>query len=202
MHTFYNPNNSFFTRFIDHVGFGISSNLGSRKSDPNWCETLGNLTIKVAYAPVKGVKMVGHSFKDPRVVTIALTALMLLATTFAFYPTATITALSTAGRFLWTALKLVPWQSVRLAAYVDVCLGIIGCGLRAEGRFTNAALMKDFYGVPNAKSNPVGMSRDQITQLRRELHQRQEEHSGINDTSKVVHIIDMDPEDDMNAANE
>jgi len=199
MHNLYNHNNSLFSRFIDHVGFGITPDLKGRKSDSNWCEKLGNLTTNVAKIPVKTVKLFGKSLKDPRVMTIALTALALLATTFAFYPSATIAALSTVSKFIWTALKSVPWQTVRLTAYINICLGIIGCGLRAEGRFTNADLMKEFYGVPNATSNPVGMSREQIKQLRQDLHQKAD--LGTNESGKVVHIIDMD-DDASSVANE
>jgi hypothetical protein len=79
--------------------------------------------------------------KDPKVVTLALTAFAILAASFAFYPITTYVTIK-AGIAL---LPAVPLWTIRFAAYIATVGTIIATAMRAEGRFLNTELMNNFY---------------------------------------------------------
>lgn len=159
----YYANSNIFSRFIDHTAFATAKNLGDERAPSNFIEKAGNGILKATGLLPKAVKAVGKSFKDPRVVTIALTALALLVASFAFYPTTTYLATKAACIFAAELIKVIPFWAVKLSAYILTCSTIVGFGLRAEGRFTNANLMKQFYGLPeDFPKNPAYMSNSDI----------------------------------------
>ena len=159
----YHSNNNLLVRFQDHAKLGLFSDIGAGRPDPNLCEKLGNRLLKIAELPVRAVKDVGRKMQDPRYVTIALTATALLANSAIFYPTATrAVAVSVVTEVQNLLLKIDLAEWIRAGAYVGTCTAITGFGLRAEGRFTNEELMKQFYGVRNAKGNPAAMTHVEI----------------------------------------
>lgn len=159
----YHANDHVFARFINHASFATAKDLGNERAPANIIEKAGNGLLKLTGLLPKGVKAIGKAFKDPRVVTIALTALALLAASFAFYPIVTFTTTKAAFIFVGELIKHVPFWAVKLSAYLLTCTAIVGCGLRAEGRFTNSNLMKQFYGLPeDFPKNPAYMSNGDI----------------------------------------
>lgn len=159
-----------FARFLDHASFAMAKNLGPDRKDPNIIEKMGNGILKVTGMIPKSIKYIGKSFKDPRVVTVALTALALLSASFGFYPTTTWLATKAAYTFVAKLIAQIPFWAVKLSAYIATCSMIVGHGLRAEGRFTNSDLMKQFYGLPeDFPKNPAYMSNSEIKKaLRKE----------------------------------
>jgi hypothetical protein len=88
-------------------------------------------------------RKVWHVAKDPRVVTIALTAMALLATSFIFYPSTTWFVVRT----VITSCIVPPLWAVKFSAYIATVGIIVAGACRAEGRFINSKLMKAFYGA-------------------------------------------------------
>lgn len=125
------------TRFANHFVLGVKKDIGSHEK--NWVEKLGDIGLwMVEELPGK----VWRVMKDPKVVTIALTAFAILGASFAFYPSATYLAIKSAILML----PEIPLWTVRLTAYLSVVGLIISTALRAEGRFLNRDLMDKFYG--------------------------------------------------------
>ena len=159
----YYANDQLIARFINHANFATAKYLGDERAPSNIVEKVGNGILKAASLLPKGLKAIGKAFKDPRVVTIALTVLALLAVSFAFYPSTTYLATKAVCLFIGEMIKHIPFWAVKLSAYILTCSSIIGFGLRAEGRFTNSDLMKQFYGLPeNFPKNPAYMSNSEI----------------------------------------
>jgi len=145
----YNPNGNVFYRIWDHTVLGLHKDIGSRINAPrNIVEKGGDAVLWTVGLIPRAVKAIGKSFQDPRVLTIALTALALFAASLIFYPTATIAATKVVGTAVINLVKHIPFWAVKLSAYIATCTTIVGAGLRAGGRFNNAALMKEFYGLP------------------------------------------------------
>jgi hypothetical protein len=159
----YHADNHLFSRFLNHAHFGITRDLGDERAQPNAIEKAGNGILKITGMLPKSIKAIGKAFKDPRVVTVALTVIALLTTSFAFYPTTTYLASKAICTFAATLIKQIPFWAVRMSAYLMTCTAIVGFGLRAEGRFTNAPLMKQFYGLPETfPRNPAYMSNSEL----------------------------------------
>lgn len=128
-------------RFVNHFLLGVKENIGPHNK--NLLEKVGDLGLwMIEKFPGK----VWEKMKDPKVVTLALTSFALLAASFGFYPTATFLAIKGA----LAVLPTVPLWAVRFSAYIFTVGVIISTALRAEGRFSNAALMNEFYKSPEA----------------------------------------------------
>ena len=149
-----------FIRFINHGALALKSEVRGRlngaynqQMDPNWGERLGDigLTCTLTSLKVAVQKTIGalrFSMTDPKIITIAFTALIMIAVSFAFYPVLTAEALSPG----WIALKVAicnlpipPLWSVKFAAYIWTELVVLSYATRAFGRFTNEAFMNAFY---------------------------------------------------------
>lgn len=166
----FNINDAMPARFFSHACLGVKSEV--RLAEPyvhqaNLVEKAGNGILNVVGFFPRAVKWVGRQFQDPRVVTVALTALALFVATISFYPSATVNALKATFLVVKLLVTSIPLWSLKLAGYILTCSTIVGYGLRAGGRFANEQLMKAFYGLPEAfKGNPSYLTIDQIRAAR------------------------------------
>jgi hypothetical protein len=135
---YYQAHTSLAQRFQYHVALGLKKNIGDRTDCPkNILEKIGNAgLIFIENTP----RIVSKMIHDPKVITIALTALALVAASFLFYPTTTFLTLKTA------LILIPPLWTIRLAGYIITVELILAGACRAEGRFLNNTLMKKFYG--------------------------------------------------------
>jgi hypothetical protein len=76
--------------------------------------------------------------KDPRFITVALTATAMFAVSAAFYPATTILLTTQAYNFAAKALSslMIPW-AIKLGSYISINTAILGFGMRTYGRFDN-----------------------------------------------------------------
>jgi hypothetical protein len=132
--------------FFNHAALAFHRNYHSNTADVRRNEIPKNIGEKLGDAMIWHVKSmpkhVCRCASDPRVITVAFTALAMLSVQFAFYPVATTLAVRAVAT---AALKLLPAETVKFAGYVLTELGVVGYGVRALGRFTNALLLADFY---------------------------------------------------------
>lgn len=165
----YNPNNQLLYRIRDHVAFGLSKDIGDREEHPrNVAEKVGDAILWTVDLIPRSMKAIGKSFQDPRVVTIALTALGLFATSLIFYPATTLIASKLVITAASNLLCQVPFWAVKFSTYLTICSSIIGAGLRAGGRFNNASLMNDFYRIPaNHSQHPARLYAYEIATARK-----------------------------------
>ncbi len=127
------------TKFLSHARFALTPNLSERNSNPNLLEIMGNIGLyTIEVIPFKIV----NAIRDPRIVTIAITALALFATSFAFYPVTTIALTKTAI----AVLPFPPLWAIKFGAYLYTVSLIISFACRAEGRFMNKDLYNQFLG--------------------------------------------------------
>jgi hypothetical protein len=135
---YYQAHTSLRQRFQYHVALGLKKNIGDRTDcHKNIFEKIGDLgLIFIENTP----RIVSKLVHDPKIVTIALTALALIAASFLFYPVTTFLTLKTA------VILIPPLWTVRLAGYIVTIELILASACRAEGRFSNTSLMKKFYG--------------------------------------------------------
>lgn len=169
----YNPERNVIYRILDHAKVGLSKDIGDRKNCPrNIVEKSGDGVLWTLGLLPRGVKALGKSFQDPRVVTVALTALGLFTATLVFYPAMTAAATKAACIAIIHLVKHVPFWAVKLSTYIATCATIIGAGLRAGGRFNNAALMKEFYNMP--ADYPRNPSRLYVSEIVKEQKQSYE----------------------------
>lgn len=131
------------TGFVNHFAFGVKQNIGEHQK--NFLEKIGDVGL---WMLEKFPGKVWKVMKDPRVVTIALTALALLAASFAFYPVTTFLIIKAA----LALLPVIPFWTIHLSAYIATVGLIISTACRAEGRFMNSELMKEFYSKPAAEA--------------------------------------------------
>jgi len=91
-------------------------------------------------------KKISKACHDPRVLTVALTAMGMLTVQFAFYPSASWAATLTCKRFI---TNYVSWKTIKdstwFATYLASMFAVTGTGTRALGRFVNKDLMDHFY---------------------------------------------------------
>lgn len=127
-------------RFLSHLVFGLRHTIPNRKDIPkNSLEEIGDVGLwMIEELPRK----VWHAATDPRVVTVALTALALIATSLLFYPMHSLYVF----QIVWTVGLVPPFWAVKFAAYIYTVELILASACRAEGRFANSTLMKAFYG--------------------------------------------------------
>lgn len=137
---FYNENGNLFQRFGYHAVLGLKKNVGNRENCPkNILEKIGDLGLwSLEVLPGK----IWSGLKDPRVVTLALTAIALIAVSFAFYPATSLLY----AKIAIAAIPCPPLWAVRFAAYILTVNTILAAACRAQGRFWNSALMQRFYG--------------------------------------------------------
>lgn len=145
----YNVNYSATQKFIDHLKFLLPLDIARTINEanapipPNWLETLGNKGVSWVPSIPHAYEWVDQSLRDPRVLTIAISALSLIAIQFMFYPVAT---LKTAIRFQNFAIERIPGYDVikfwSYMAWIEICFSL---SLRATGRLYNKTLRENFY---------------------------------------------------------
>lgn len=141
----YAPEANIAARFINHAQFGLKSDI--RPHDRNVLEKIGDAGLW----PIENLpRMTWNAATDPRVMTVGITALAMLADSYAFYPDQT-TAYANLAMGL---VKQIPLWAVRFGAYVATMEVIASYGARAEGRFTNKGLMKNFYTEGTVSAAP------------------------------------------------
>jgi hypothetical protein len=132
----YYPEDNLWGHFVSHAHLGLSKHIQPhRMTIP---ERIGNIILWTV-EDMPG--LLWDKIKDARVVTVAMTALALLANSFLFYPTKTWLNLKAFIRWI----PKPPLWAIRFASYIFTCALIIGYGLRAYGRFSNHELMNEFY---------------------------------------------------------
>lgn len=137
---FYQSQASLFQRFGYHVVLGLKKELGSREDcKKNLLEKTGDIGLWIVESLPH---IIWQGIKDPRVVTVALTALALLATSLIFYPTITFLLIKNAIAFI----PFPPFWALRFSAYLLTVTLILASACRAQGRFWNKQLMNHFYG--------------------------------------------------------
>jgi hypothetical protein len=123
-------------RFYNHLKLGLWS--GIHTYPPSFIEKVGN----VGLWPIENVpSFFVNQMQNPKVLTIAFTALAMLTDSYLFYSAQTISKL----RKVWSIITQIPFWAIKFAAYLSTCEIILSGGLRAYGRFSNSKLMNDFY---------------------------------------------------------
>lgn len=136
-----NAQDPLMVRFWNHAQLGLSKNIQEHKR--NWVEKTGDAILWTVedFPGIAWGKM-----KEPRVVTVALTQMALIANSFLFYPSQSWEV--TKNVIHW--LPLPSLATIRFGVYVSTCSLIIGASLRAYGRFSNQELMANFYAKAQA----------------------------------------------------
>ena len=133
-------------RFWNHAVFGlrdeVAEELKHEENTKNWCEKFGDRSVYITKNAIPNA--ISGCLKDPRVVTVALTALALITISLAFYPITTALYLQAA----WAAMPLPSFGAVKFAVYLWSCAAVVSLAARAQGRFCNAELMERFYKLP------------------------------------------------------
>lgn len=132
----YSPDRPIVYRFYEHVKFALKKDIPEHGK--NLLEKVGDIGLwPIENLPNKIWPLV----KDPRIVTVALTALALSAVSFAFYPLGTV-------NFFTRLMGILPWptkEEFKFAAYLAIVSQIVSAALRAEGRFCNTELREKWY---------------------------------------------------------
>lgn len=130
------------SRFVDNFKFATRKELENRNANaqPNWCEKLGAAQLWLWEELPGKLKRVA---KDPRVVTLALTALALYTVSFGFYNQITRELTKRAIQ----ALPQISGKVVRFALWAFTMNTIVGYHNRAQGRFWNTSLTDQFWGI-------------------------------------------------------
>jgi hypothetical protein len=132
----YSANSNIVFRIRDHVYLGLSKNIQSH--DKNFIEKIGDAGLW----PFENLPMITwNAVSDPRVITIAVTSLAMLTDSFGFYPDET----SLYVKAAWALLPTIPFWAKKFGTYVLSIEAIASFGVRAEGRFMNKGLMRQFY---------------------------------------------------------
>ena len=129
--------------FFNHSKMALTSDpdkmINNQGYTKNLLEKVGSfLSWHVVELPAK----VYHALRDPRVVTVACTALAMLSVQFAFYPR--ITAMAAKAIVSYVAHRVPAWL-VKASVYTFIQTAIAGLGTRALGRFSNSELMQKWY---------------------------------------------------------
>lgn len=164
----YEMNGSTIFRSYNHLKFAVCRDLGPNREPANKMEIFGNKILNIVGCIPRAIKGLNRLCHDPRIVTIALTTFALYVTSLLFYPSTTLSLTKEVLRFTVKMAEKIPYWVVKFAAYIISCTAIIGYGLRAEGRFTNAPLLRQFYKLPTSVQNPASMSNEQIKKVLRE----------------------------------
>lgn len=131
------------SRFYSHFSFGIQKDRSKDKGKDipaNLLEKMGNAGLW----PIENLpRKLKELSKDPIIVTIALTAIALFAINLGFYPEITGQLIKDVTIYM---IKNVPFWAVKFAVYISLVESTIATAMRACGRFSNEALMDQFYG--------------------------------------------------------
>jgi len=187
----YNPKVNLFNRIWDHAAIGLKNHIGDRTHTPrNLIEKAGDGILWTTGLLPRAVKSMGKALQDPRIATIALTALALFTVSLVFYPTLTIAATKAAYTATILAITKVPFWAAKFTTYILICSSIVGAGLRAGGRFHNAELMKEFYDFPKEyEGNPAHLSVKEIAKLQNAskiIESLDFVQPSLNDTHEVI----------------
>ncbi len=122
------------TRFFSYAKLGLYKFI--QDHEKNQVEKLADVGLyAVEEFPKKIIKML----RDPRIVTIALTAFAMIATSFTFYPKHTTIHVKAAIALF----PEIPYWAAKFTVYVATMTTIFLYSLRAQGRFWNEALMSN-----------------------------------------------------------
>lgn len=129
------------TRFVYHAIYGIKSlsETDHHQADKNFIEKMGDAGL---WFIEKFPGKMGRVVKDPRIVTLALTALALYGNSYLFYPEKT---MELTARYLMRLMFHIPDWAPKFACYISINGLIISLALRAEGRFINPIFVKNFF---------------------------------------------------------
>jgi hypothetical protein len=136
-----NPINVNSKGFINHVYMALTPRPEQMASayTQGRLEKIGD---GLAWHVTKLPQHIRSALNNPKVITVALTALALLTVQFAFYPTATYLAAQAVFTF---AAQYITASGVKIAIYAAIQTAITGIGVRALGRFSNDELMDKWY---------------------------------------------------------
>ncbi|MCI0381788.1 MAG: hypothetical protein L0207_01890 [Chlamydiae bacterium] len=127
-------------RCYDHLILGLKRTI--QKHEANWVEKIGNFGL---WTIDRLPELIWEKCKDPRVITLLLTGSALTANSFLFYA-------EHSKAYIKKAMETLPlpefWQ-VKFGSYVYTQMIIVSAAMRAWGRFSNDALMKEFYNPTN-----------------------------------------------------
>lgn len=135
----YNPDHSTVFHFIQHAKFGLSQTINRYDQPKNLLEKLGDLGL---WTLEKFPGKIWKLMKEPRWITLALTAIALATVSFAFYPQQTIDLANYAIR----SIPLPSLAQVKFGTYLFTVGNILSFSARAYGRFSNEDLMTSWYG--------------------------------------------------------
>jgi hypothetical protein len=127
--------------FINHARMAFTSDpelLSGKDYKQNRLERVGRLLICVTQLPKKA----WHALHNPKVITVAFTALAMISVQFAFYPTASYLATKAICMFI---VQHIPAYAVKISVYVFTQINVLGFGIRAFGRFSNDELMNNWH---------------------------------------------------------
>lgn len=129
-------------RFQSHFQFALRREDSTiRQEIPiNHIEKLGNWLAWLVY---DFRKMLVNILTDPRYITIFFTTFFMILTALVFYPSDTWRIIERIS--LWI-INHIEWKYVRFGLWFISETTILGLGMRAFGRFSNAQLMK-FHGI-------------------------------------------------------
>ncbi|MBA3602768.1 MAG: hypothetical protein H0W50_03830 [Parachlamydiaceae bacterium] len=140
----YSSNSWLPIRFFDHLRLGFQSEI--QEHQKNNLEKLGDAGLY----PIENLpRIVWDITKNPRVITAVGTAFLMLADSYAFYPSET----ESYVRRAYSLLPEIPFWAIKFGAYLLSIETIASFGARAEGRFWNTKLMQDFYAPTNKKTD-------------------------------------------------
>lgn len=132
--------NNFIDTWVNHLKFTLKKDIGDHKM--NWAEKLANIGLwGVEKLPTK----IWNIAKNPKVIVVALTALALLANSFAFYPLMTLQVI----KATIALIPQIPLWALKFSAYIASCGFIIFTAVRALGRLCNKDLMEKFSARHN-----------------------------------------------------
>jgi hypothetical protein len=128
-------------RFINHFILGVKEKIGTHEK--NTLEKAGDVGL---WFIEKFPRKVWCAAKNPKIVTIALTGFSLITVSFAFYPAQTTTVLK---KTICQIIPNISFSTAKFAIYLTLVGTIIATSMRAQGRFWNEELMKQFYSQNN-----------------------------------------------------
>jgi hypothetical protein len=129
-------------RFRNHFQFALRKEASQiRREIPiNRVEEFGNLLSWFIY---EFRKMAARFLCDPRNITIFFTLFFMALTSLLFYPSITWRIIE---QTFTSITGHIEWKYVRFGLWLISEITILGLGVRAFGRFSNAQLMK-FHGI-------------------------------------------------------
>lgn len=134
----YNENDFLLYHFYQHAVFGLSKDIPRFDEDKNYLEKAGDVGLWcLENLPSKLVSVM----KNPSWLTVVITNLALIATSFAFYPKETKEFM----KAVWVKLPVPSQETIKFAAYLVIVANIISFSMRALGRFQNSDLMNKWY---------------------------------------------------------